>query len=130
MQILVVDDNEFVRNGVLDILASKADWKVCGQARDGAEGIQKALELSPDLILLDISMPGLNGLEVARRLRQEVPSANILIMSQNDPIHLLPSAMKAGAQGCVDKSRLSADLVPAIENIEKGSRLRGVSNSS
>jgi two-component system response regulator NreC len=130
MRILVVDDNEVVRNGVVDILASKADWTVCGQAKDGAEGIQKALELTPDLILLDISMPGMNGLEVARRLRQEVPRANILIMSQNDPIHLLPSATKAGAQGCVDKSRLSGDLILAIENIEESSQSPGVSSSS
>ena len=121
MRILVVDDNEVVRNGVVDILATKAGWRVCGQAKDGAEGIQKALELTPDLILLDISMPGLNGLEVARRVRQEVPPANILIMSQNDAVHLLPTAIKAGAQGCVDKSRLSADLIPALENIEKSS---------
>ena len=121
MRILVVDDNEVVRNGVVDILATKAGWRVCGQAKDGAEGIQKALELTPDLILLDISMPGLNGLEVARRVRQEVPRANILIMSQNDAVHLLPTAIKAGAQGCVDKSRLSADLIPALENIEKSS---------
>jgi two-component system, NarL family, response regulator NreC len=130
MRILVVDDNEVVRNGVAGILASKANWTVCGQAKDGAEGIRKALELTPDLILLDISMPGLNGLEVARRLRQEVPRANILIMSQNDPVHLLPSAMEAGAQGCVDKSRLSVNLLPAIENIEKSSQSRRVSSSS
>jgi two-component system NarL family response regulator len=72
MRILIVDDNERIRRGVLDILASKKNWNVCGEARDGMEAIRKARELLPDLILLDISMPGLNGLEAARLLRREV----------------------------------------------------------
>ena len=72
MRILMVDDNEQIRRGVMDILASKKNWNVCGEARDGTEAIWKARELLPDLILLDISMPGLNGLEAARLLRQEI----------------------------------------------------------
>jgi two-component system response regulator NreC len=90
---------------------------VCGEARDGEEGIQKALELLPDLILLDISMPGLNGFEVSRRLRQQVPDAKILIMSQNDPSQVLPGAIEAGAQGCVDKSNLNAELLSIIDKL-------------
>lgn len=73
MRILIADDNDIVRRGVRGILARVANWEVCGEARDGSEALRKARELLPDLILLDISMPGTNGLEVARVLREEVP---------------------------------------------------------
>lgn len=117
MKILIADDNEGVRRGVTNILAPVAHWAVCGEAKDGAEAIQKAADILPDLILLDISMPGLNGLDVARLLREKVPAARILIMSQHDPQVLLPRAIEAGALGCVDKSRLSTELLPAIASV-------------
>jgi DNA-binding NarL/FixJ family response regulator len=126
MRILIVDDNERIRRGVLDILASKKNWKVCGEARDGMEAIRKARELLPDLILLDISMPGLNGLEAARLLRQEIANTKILLMSQYDPIPLLPGAIQAGANGCVDKSRLGKDLLSCIERISGISEALGI----
>jgi DNA-binding NarL/FixJ family response regulator len=126
MRILIVDDNERIRRGVLDILASKKNWNVCGEARDGMEAIRKARELLPDLILLDISMPGLNGLEAARLLRQEVANTKILLMSQYDPIPLLPGAIQAGANGCVDKSRLGTDLLSCIERISGISEALGI----
>jgi DNA-binding NarL/FixJ family response regulator len=116
-KILIADDNEWVRRGVTNILAPVAHCAVCGEARDGAEAIQKAADIRPDLILLDVSMPGLNGLDVARVLRDKVPAAKILMMSQHDPVILLPRAIDAGAQGCVDKSRLSTELLPAIASI-------------
>jgi DNA-binding NarL/FixJ family response regulator len=118
MRILIADDNDAVRRGVVGLLSSETGWKVCGEARDGSEALQKACELRPDLILLDVSMPGMNGLEVARLLRQELPEAKILVISQHDPIHLLPSVIEAGGNGCVDKSRLGTDLVASIKNIE------------
>jgi len=126
MRILVVDDNERIRRGVLKILASKKNWNVCGEARDGMEAIRKARELLPDLILLDISMPGLNGLEAARLLRQEIANTKILLMSQYDPIPLLPGAIQAGANGCVDKSRLGTDLLSSIERISGISEALGI----
>ena len=118
MRIFIADDNDAVRRGVVGLLSSETGWKVCGEARDGSEAVQKARELRPDLILLDISMPGMNGLEVARLLRQALPEAKILVVSQHDPIHLLPSVVEAGGDGCVDKSRLGTDLVASIKNIE------------
>jgi DNA-binding NarL/FixJ family response regulator len=117
MRILIADDNEHVRRGVRNILTLVAGSEVCGEAKDGDEAIQKATELLPDLILLDVSMPGLSGLEVARILRNKMSVAKIIVMSQHDPALLLPRALEAGAQACVDKSRLSADLVPAIEKL-------------
>jgi two-component system, NarL family, response regulator NreC len=118
MRILIADDNDAVRRGVVGLLSSETGWKVCGEAGDGSEALQKARELRPDLILLDISMPGMNGLEVARLLRQALPEAKILVVSQHDPVHLLPSVVEAGGDGCVDKSRLGTDLVASIKNIE------------
>ena len=118
MRILIADDNDAVRRGVVGLLSSGTGWIVCGEARDGSETLQKARELLPDLILLDVSMPGMNGLEVARLLRQELPGAKILVISQHDPIHLLPSVVEAGGNACVDKSRLGTDLVASIKNIE------------
>lgn len=118
MRILIADDSEVVRRGVCGILSSEKDLEVCGEAKDGLEALQKARELLPDLILLDISMPGMNGLEAARRLREEVRKAKILVISQHDSDQLLPSVIAAGADGCIDKSRLSEDLVASIKTIK------------
>ena len=124
MRILIADDNDIVRRGVRGILARVANWEVCGEARDGSEALRKARELLPDLILLDISMPGTNGLEVARVLRQEVPETKILVISQHDPIQLLPRVIEAGAHACVDKSRLDPDLVATMESLGRTSEAR------
>ena len=118
MRILIVDDSELVRRGVKALISSEKTWEVCGEAGDGREGIQKARELQPDLVLLDLSMPDVNGLEVARYLRQDLRTTKILIMSQNDPLELLPPAIAAGADGVIDKSRIGTDLLAAIKNIE------------
>jgi DNA-binding NarL/FixJ family response regulator len=117
MRILLADDNEWVRRGVKSILAPLTQCEICGEAKDGEEAIRIAAQVHPDLILLDVSMPGLNGLEAARLLREKVPSAKILIMSQHDPAVLLTRALEAGAHACVDKSRLSTTLLPTIASI-------------
>src|ERR1700680_3060284 len=117
MRILIVDDNEMVRRGVTLLISSRATWQVCGDAGNGKEALRKAMELRPDLILLDISMPGANGLEVARTLRHEMPEIKIVIMSHHDPIQLLTRALEAGAHACVDKDSLSTNLLPAIESL-------------
>jgi DNA-binding NarL/FixJ family response regulator len=117
MRILIADDNESVRRGVRNILASMASWEICGEAKDGAEALQIAADSLPDFVLLDISMPGLNGLEVAKLLREKTPAAKIVVMSQHDPAVLLPRALEAGAHACVDKGRLARDLIPTIERI-------------
>lgn len=126
MRILIVDDNERIRRGVMAILASRRNWNVCGEARDGMEAIRKARDLLPDLILLDVSMPGLNGLEAARLLRKEIANTKILLMSQYDPVPLLPGAIQAGANGCVDKNRLGTDLLSCIERISGISEVLGI----
>jgi two-component system, NarL family, nitrate/nitrite response regulator NarL len=126
MRILIVDDSELVRRGVKALISSEKTWEVCGEAGDGREGIQKARELQPDLVLLDLSMPDVNGLQVARYLRQDLRTTKILIMSQNDPLELLPPAIAAGADGVIDKSRIGTDLLAAIKNIEVEQRANRV----
>lgn len=118
MRILVADDNPLVRRGIVGLLSSQKEWQVCGEVSDGTAAVQKARELLPDLILLDVSMPGLNGLEAASILRKEVPKMKILILSQHDSNHMLPTALQAGADGCVDKSRVATDLQVAIRKLE------------
>ena len=115
MRILIADDNQPVRRGVKSLLSAEKDWQVCGEASDGTEALALSRELRPDLVLLDISMPGISGLETSRALREEFPHMKILLMSHHDPIHVLPNSREAGADGCIDKGRLGADLLRVIK---------------
>jgi DNA-binding NarL/FixJ family response regulator len=116
MRILIADDNQLVRRGVAEILSSLKDCYVCGEASNGLEALEKSREMRPDLVILDISMPGTNGLETARLLRQEIPEIKILMMSHHDPVQLLPSVLEAGAYSCIDKSRIATDLPDTIKS--------------
>ncbi len=118
MRILIADDNEFIRRGILGLLTRHGGYEVCGEATDSADTIQKASTLHPDLILLDVSMPGTNGLETARIVKEQLPQTKILIISQHDPQQMLLRSLEAGADGSVDKARLSTDLLPAIRELE------------
>lgn len=117
MRILIADDNQLVRRGIAGLLASEKDCEVCGEAAEASEALQKASDLRPDLVLLDVSMPGTNGLDIARLLRKQSATLKILMISQHDPQQLLPRSLEAGANGCVDKARLATDLLPTIRNM-------------
>ena len=119
MRILIADDNPLVRKGVRRILSSQLNHEVCGEASDGTEVLRLAHMLLPDLVLLDVSMPGSGGLQAARILRRELPQVKVLIMSHHDPNYLLSFVIEAGAHGYVDKSRLDSDLAATIGNIEQ-----------
>jgi DNA-binding NarL/FixJ family response regulator len=118
MRILIADDHHMVRRGVGDLLSKEAGWEICGEATDAAQAIQKASELNPDLVLLDISLPDGSGLEAARRSRQEIPHVRILMMSHHDATQFVQSALESGADGCIDKARLALDLVATIKNLQ------------
>jgi DNA-binding NarL/FixJ family response regulator len=121
MRILIADDNQLVRRGVAQIVSGYANCQVCAEASNGLDSLEKAREFLPDLILLDINMPGMDGLETSRRLRQDWPQIKIIIMSHNDADKFLSEARKAGADGCVDKARIVTDLPIIIENFGSAS---------
>ncbi len=113
MRILIVDDHEVVRRGVRSLL-SERDWDVCGEAVDGQDAIEKVRELTPDVIVMDVSMPRLNGLDATREIRTILPQCEVVILSQHDNREMARQALKAGAHGYVVKSSISRDLVSAI----------------
>lgn len=117
MRILVADDNRAVRTGIEKLLADEAAWELCGSASEGNEALSKARELKPDLVLLDLRMPSGNGLDIAKAIKREMPEIKVVIMSQNDAVHLRPAALNAGALGCIDKSRLTSDLSALLRTI-------------
>jgi DNA-binding NarL/FixJ family response regulator len=119
MRILIADDNDLVRRGVIRLLSAETSWIVCGEATNGLEALQKARELLPDLILLDLRMPDINGLEATRRLRLELPEAKILLVTQHDPVRMRPSIIEAGGDACLDKGRLGTDLVTTIKSLRR-----------
>lgn len=106
-----------VRRGILRLLSGEPAWEFCGEVADGALILKAVEELRPDVVLLDVSMPGLNGLEAARLLRQKFPDIKIVIMSQHDPQQLRPRALEAGADACIDKARIANDLARTIHEI-------------
>lgn len=119
LRILVADDNEDIRNGICDTLESRPGWTVCGRAVDGREAVRKAVDLKPDVILLDISMPGLNGFAAAGCIHEELPDAEILIVTGHDSKALKHIPTQAGVRGYLEKSRLHEDLVRTVEAASK-----------
>ncbi len=115
LRILIVDDYETVRRGVRSLLSSRRDWVVCGEAGDGLEAVDKAKSLRPDVVLMDISMPRMNGVEATKIIRREVPESKVIIVSQNDPAVVSRQAAEIGAGGYVNKADLARDLLPAVE---------------
>jgi len=119
LRILIADDNQLVRRGIVRLLSGEPSCEFCGEVADGSLILKTVEETRPDVVLLDVSMPGLNGLEAARLLRQQFPNIKIVIMSQHDPQHLRPRALEAGANACVDKARIANDLAQTIREISQ-----------
>ena len=117
MRVLIVDDQEFIRRGVRAVLTEEEDIEVCGEAVDGRDAILKALELKPDVVLMDISMPRLDGLEAAREIHRQLPHVYIITLSQYDLPEIIKEAMEAGAVTHVSKLFVWTLLVPALRNL-------------
>ncbi len=119
VRILVADDHELVRHGLEDLLQAQQGWEVCAQASDGREAVDKAMQTTPDVAILDISMPTLNGLEAARQIRKAVPPAKVLILTMHESQELVRNVLHAGAHGYLLKSDAGRDLVAAVEAIRR-----------
>jgi DNA-binding NarL/FixJ family response regulator len=119
---LVVDDFEPFRQFVLSALRKLADVEVVAESSDGLDAIQKAQELQPDLILIDVGLPKLNGIEAARRIRQLSPACRILFVSENRSADVAEKALSNGANGYVVKSDAGSELLPAVEAVLAGKR--------
>ena len=117
LRILIVDDHEAVRRGLRSLSSSRPDWEICGEAVDGRDAVEKANSLRPDIVLLDVSMPEMTGAQVAKIIRKELPGAQVVIISQNEPEITRRQAMEAGAAGYVAKSDLSRDSLTTIEKL-------------
>ena len=119
IRILLVDDHPIVRQGLKTLLEGHSGWEVIGEAADGAEAVEKAKNLSPDVMVLDVTMPRMNGLEACRLLRQECPGLEILFVTQHDSPQMMREALEAGARGYVVKSNAARDLLAAVDAVSQ-----------
>jgi DNA-binding NarL/FixJ family response regulator len=117
LRVLVVDDNENVRRAICQLLGSQSDIEVVCEAVDGADAVCKAREHLPDVVLLDVTMPTMDGLEAARILKKEFPTIEIIIVSQHDSRGFQWAALAAGVSGYVIKSNAGRDLIPELRRI-------------
>ncbi len=116
-RILIADDFEVVREGLRKVLGCRPDWEICGEAATGREAVERVREQRPDLAILDISMPGLNGLDAARQIRKEFPRTEVLVLTMHDTERLVRDVLAAGARGFILKSDAGRVLVEAVEAV-------------
>jgi DNA-binding NarL/FixJ family response regulator len=117
LRILIADDHDGLRHSVRSLLSSQNSWLICGAATDGIEAVNLAKRLLPDVVLMDVSMPGMDWFKATRIIRRDVPSAKVIIVSQNDPAIGRRHALEADAQGYVEKANLGRDLIQVIEQV-------------
>jgi len=113
-RVLIVDDHAFIRRGVQTILHPFPEWEFCGEAENGKEAIRMADQLKPEVIIMDISMPGVNGIEATRAIRKSQPDVKIVLLTLHDSSELLRIAFRAGARGYLLKTDAEQELVKAL----------------
>ena len=117
IRILLADDHDIMRRGLRNLLETHPGWEVCGEAANGREAVKLARELKPDIVVLDLSMPELNGLEATRQIRKELPQTEVLIFTMHDTEQLVREVLAAGARGYVLKSDAGRYLISGIEAV-------------
>jgi DNA-binding NarL/FixJ family response regulator len=118
LRILVADDHEIVRRGICEMLRAHSGWQVCGEAADGRSAVEQVMQLKPDIVILDIGMPNLNGLDAARKILHYNPRQRVLILTVTDTEQVVLEVLHAGAKAYLSKSDAAKDLVRAVESLE------------
>ena len=113
-KVLIVDDHAFIRRGVQGILKSYPDWQLCGEADNGNDAVRMTSELNPEAIVMDVSMPGLNGVEATRAIRKTNPNVKILLLTLHESSELVRTAFQAGINGYLLKTDAEQELVQAL----------------
>ena len=119
VRILLVDDHPVVRQGLRTLLEGRSEWEVVGEASDGIEALEKVGSLQPDVVVLDVTMPRMNGIEACRLIQQKTPGLEVLFVTQHDSPQMMREALAAGARGYVVKSNLARDLLEAVEAVSQ-----------
>lgn len=119
LRILIADDHEVVRHGLRALLQAREGWEICGEAVDGRDAVTKAAQLKPDLVILDIGMPNLNGLDAARQILRAEPRTTVLILTIDESEQVMREVLNAGARGFLLKSDAARDLVAAVEALQR-----------
>jgi len=119
LKILIADDHDVVRKGLRMLIEEHPGWEICGEARSGREAVEKAIQLKPEVTVIDISMPDLNGLEATRQIRKACPKTEVLVITHHDSDEMAAEVLDAGARGYVLKSDSDKDLVHAVETLSQ-----------
>ena len=119
-RILIADDHEIVRYGLRVLLEKHPGWEICGEAKDGLDAVEKTAQLKPDLTILDVGMPGLNGLSATRQIVKQEPQTVILILTIDESEQLFREVLNAGAKGFLLKADAARDLMTAVEAMQRG----------
>src|SRR5438309_4268561 len=119
LRILVADDHEIVRRGISELLRAHAGWRVCGEAADGRAAVEQVKRVRPDIVILDIGMPNLNGLDATRQILHHNPQQKVLILTITDTDQVVREVLQAGARGFLLKSDAARDLIAAVEAIQQ-----------
>jgi DNA-binding NarL/FixJ family response regulator len=132
VRILLVDDHPVVRQGLRTLLQGREDWEVVGEASDGVEAVDKVESLRPDVVVIDVTMPRMNGLEACRVIQQKHKDAGpeVLFVTQHDSPQMMREALDAGARGYVVKSNAARDLLEAVESVSQHREFTALTKSS
>ena len=119
LRILIVDDHAVVRRGVRSLLESHEGWEVCGEATTGREAVTESLRLRPDVVVMDVSLPELNGLDATRQILKAAPEIEVLVLTMHHSEELVRDVLKAGARGYLLKADADESLIAAVENLQR-----------